>query len=43
MTVQRCVRCRRIWTHNCGPRERFDAITRVCPDCVGAIYPVVRP
>ena len=41
MTVARCARCNAIWVHNCGPRERFVAITRACPNCLTNIYPRV--
>jgi hypothetical protein len=40
MTIERCLHCNRIWVHNCGPRERFGTITRVCADCIATHIPV---
>jgi hypothetical protein len=42
MTAQQCMRCGRWWTHNAGPRENFDIVTRLCPLCIPAVYPAVR-
>lgn len=41
MTIQRCLRCDRLWSHTYGPRERFTIITRICAVCVAAAFPVV--
>ena len=41
MTIQRCMRCGVLWAHTCGPRERFDTITRICTNCIAACFPIV--
>lgn len=30
----RCVNCRKIWAGDTGPEERFEYITKICPDCL---------
>lgn len=46
MRGHRCIRCRKAWAGDTGPEERFQYITKFCPECVEkfpqARFPLIR-
>ncbi len=39
MTAAKCRRCQRYWSFTVNP-DKFDAITKWCPDCIAKILPI---
>lgn len=41
MFAELCTSCSHYWAHNSGVRDRFAAITRICPTCISKRLPVL--
>lgn len=41
MFADRCTSCGHYWAHNSGARDRFAAITRICPTCIAKRLPIL--